>query len=313
VAHLIKLEDYVSRYQYDMYRYPSQFSRLKRERWKRLKQEWETSYLEDTPSVEKFVEQQQQTVKGAFKKLKNWYKKDKSEVYYDNFEESTYQFKYKTLPELKVNFIKELYEFQLNWASSTILEKSQMKNMYFYDIALKWLLQSLPDNYFLMYYPTITYPKAKTQFDILLIGPTDIWCIVNLRGKHNTIFQTSTERYWLEVNGDEETKIINPLLSLNRMSTIIKRILADIGLDIPVEKAVLSQEGYIDVEAPWSSTQFLDQRGCRTWSEKLKKNSSPIKSNQLKFAQALLNVCQTTSVTRSDYEDSDRISLDYDD
>lgn len=320
MAHLIKLEDYVSRYQNDMYRYPSQFSRLKRERWKRLKIEWEESYLNNNPSVEKFVEklveQHQQTIKGTFNKFKNWYKKgqEQPEVFYEDFKEPTYQFKYKTLPELKINFLKELYEFQLNWASSTMLEKSQMKNLYFYDIALKWLLQSLPDNYFLLYYPIITYPRATSQFDILLIGPTDIWCIVNLRGKENTIFQTFSERYWLEINGNEEAKIINPFLSLNRMSTIIKRILVDTGLDITVQKAVLSLEGYIDVEAPWSGAQFLDKRGCKTWNEKLKNNSSPIKSNQLKFSQALLNVCQTTSVARTDYDrNTDTLLLDYED
>lgn len=316
MAHLIKLEDYVSRYQYDMYRYPSQFSRLKRERWKRLKLEWESSYLDDNPSVEKFIEQQQQTIKGTFNKFKNWYKKEQEqpEVFYENFNERTYQFKYKTLPELKISFLKELYEFQLNWASSTMLEKSQLKNLYFYDAKLKWLLQSLPDNYFILYYPIITYPRATTQFDILLIGPTDIWCIVNLNGKENTIFQTFSERYWLEVNGDQETKIINPFLSLNRMSTIIKRILADTELDITVQKAVLSQDGYIDVEAPWSGAQFLDQRSCKSWNEKLKNNSSPIKSNQLKFSQALLNVCQTTSVTRSNYDgDTEIVLLDYED
>jgi hypothetical protein len=311
VAHLIKLEDYVSRYQYDMYRYPSQFSRLKLERWKRLKQEWEASSINDIHPVK----EQAKSSKGAFDKLKSWYNREQPVALKGGFEEPPYRFKYKSLPELKKFFLQELYEFQLNWASSTIVEKSTMQQVHHYDVTLKWLLQSIPDNYFVLYYPTITYPKATVQFDILLVGPTDIWCIVNLSGKENTIFQTFSERYWLEVVGDEEKKIINPFLSLNRMSMIIKRVLVDTELDMTVQKMVLSQEGYIDVQSRLGGTQFLDQRNVKTWNQKQKNNPSPIKSTQLKFSQAILNFCQTTSVTRPvfDNNDEDAVSVEYED
>lgn len=315
MAHLIKLEDCVSRYQYDMYRYPSQFSRLKRERWKRLKQEWGSAYLNEDPTVEDYVEQQKKSFLDAFHKIKKWYKRERIERVNDEFEDQNYKFKYKTLTEVKSIFLQELYQFQLKWASSTLLEKSPINRSYYDDEFLKWLLQSLPDNYFILYYPVVRFPKAPVQFDILLIGPVEIWCIVNLDGNENGIFQKHSDRYWLEKVGDVEKKIINPFLSINRMNTILKSILAELEMDIPIQKAVITKKGYIDVEALWSKTLFLDQRSIQQWHEKLKKNTSPIKSIQLNFSQHLLNVCQTTSIQRQGYqvEEEEMKSFDYKD
>jgi hypothetical protein len=310
VAHLIKLEDCVSRYQYDMYRYPGQFSRLKRDRWESLKREWEASYSMKTPTVDEYTEEQQpKSVKLAFDKFKKWYKREQKQSSIENSEERPYQFKYMTLPEVKSSFLLELYEFQLNWASSTLRETSKLKKQFFYDETLRWLLQSFPDNFFVLYYPIVTYPKATVQFDILLIGPTDIWCIVNLNAKDNTIYQSFSERYWIEQDLEKEKKVVNPLLSLNRMSTMMKRILADTDLDMTVRKAVMTKKGYIDVDPQWSGAFFLDQRNIDEWNEKMKNTSSPIKSVQLKFSQHLLDVCQTLSEIRPDFE-SDEEELD---
>jgi hypothetical protein len=309
VAHLIKLEDCVSRYQYDMYRYPGQFSRLKRDRWDSLKREWEASYSMKTPIVDEFPEEQQKSIKGALGKFKKWYKGEQNQSSLENREEPTFQFKYMTLPEVKSSFLLELYEFQLNWASSTLRETSKLKKQFFYDETLKWLLQSFPDNFFVLYYPIVTYPKATVQFDILLIGPTDIWCIVNLNAEDNTIFQSFSERYWVEEVLGKEKKIVNPLLSLNRMSTMMKRILADTDLDMTVRKAVITKKGYIDVDPQWSGAVFLDQRNIDEWNEKMKNTSSPIKSVQLKFSQNLLDVCQTLSEIRPDFEGEEELDI----
>ncbi|RXI98630.1 NERD domain-containing protein [Anaerobacillus alkaliphilus] len=306
MAHLIKLEDYVSRYQYDMYRYPSQFSRLKRERWDRLKIEWENSKIKNKITTEQpVIEEQKSTIINAFSMIKKWYKGEEEEQDNEQDEVDRYRFRYTTLEELKPIFLRELYDFQLNWASSTLREISTLKKQYYYDATLKWLLQSFPDNYFVLYYPTVSYPKAPVQFDILLIGPTDIWCIVNLDGSENTIFHKFSDRYWLEVKAGEERKVVNPFLSLNRMSTIVKRILADTDLDMNVKKVVYTKNGYIDVETPKNVATFLDQRSIYEWNEKMKKNSSPIKSVQLKFSQCLLDVCQTNSRLRNNLEQSD--------
>ena len=41
MAQLIKLQDYVSRYESDLSRYPSQFVRIKKQQWEKLKSAWE--------------------------------------------------------------------------------------------------------------------------------------------------------------------------------------------------------------------------------------------------------------------------------
>ena len=41
MAQLVKLQDYVSRYQSDLKRYPTQFVRLKKQQWDRTKEEWD--------------------------------------------------------------------------------------------------------------------------------------------------------------------------------------------------------------------------------------------------------------------------------
>lgn len=42
MAQLIKLQDYISRYEIDLARYPTQFIRLKQNQWERIKYQWQT-------------------------------------------------------------------------------------------------------------------------------------------------------------------------------------------------------------------------------------------------------------------------------
>ena len=41
MAQLVKLQDYISRYEWNPYHYPAQFIRLKRQNWKKLQEQWE--------------------------------------------------------------------------------------------------------------------------------------------------------------------------------------------------------------------------------------------------------------------------------
>ena len=42
MAQLVKIQDYISRYQIDLARYPTQFIRLKQNQWERVKHQWQT-------------------------------------------------------------------------------------------------------------------------------------------------------------------------------------------------------------------------------------------------------------------------------
>lgn len=70
MAQLVKLSDYISRYETDIYRYPSRFVRLKKERWKRFSSEWGSSevYL---PEMDISFEQETEERKTLGQRLKH--------------------------------------------------------------------------------------------------------------------------------------------------------------------------------------------------------------------------------------------------
>lgn len=53
MAQLVKLLDYVSRYENDLTRYPTQFLRLKQYQWNRMKIQWETGAEHTSSGSEK--------------------------------------------------------------------------------------------------------------------------------------------------------------------------------------------------------------------------------------------------------------------
>jgi hypothetical protein len=82
VTHLVKLEDYISRYQFDLNRYPSQFTRMKKERWSYVKSEWEQLQYDST-SAEEILEEEKGRFFGILQKVKNWSRYTKKKQYED--------------------------------------------------------------------------------------------------------------------------------------------------------------------------------------------------------------------------------------
>ena len=60
MAQLLKLQDYISRYETDIYRYSNQYIRFKKQQWNALQQAKEKLYTEPTLS-EVLVEEQKET------------------------------------------------------------------------------------------------------------------------------------------------------------------------------------------------------------------------------------------------------------
>lgn len=324
MAHLIKLEDYVSRYQFDIYRYPNQFTRLKKERWLSLKSEWEhdkeaqesvfiTDLLEKEPSIHDELEE-----KSLFAKTVQWVKKlrpAKSEDFETENEEKPMEeerliAKAKTLEQLKKLFIDEIYLSQLRWASSSLIEKSYLNPKYRYDERLKFFATQIPDNYLVMYKPIFYIKQARVDMGVLLISPTNVFCISLLEGTNKSIFQPLRERYWLEIVGKEERKVVSPVIELNRMASIVKEILQEKELAMPIKKIVLSPESYIDDFRMSGKIQLIDRRSFPEWKEKMRRNPSPIKKIQLEVAKVLLDHCLTTAFQRQEVLEGDHLEDD---
>lgn len=325
MAQLVKLQDYISRYQVDLKRYPTQFVRLKKQQWERTKAEWEKGSF-DPSWYEKEDEAETPEKKSLFSKLFNRNKEE-------NMEEESWEepelleeemvpeeptmlhfqpnivYNPQSKEELKRIYLNQLFHFQLKWASSTLREKSYVDPKFMRDTLLRTFTLQLPDNYFLFYYPILKLKNAPVELEVILILPTEIICLSVLEAKDLDAFIGNSSRFWLKKSGKEEKKVLSPLVSLNRMESILLQVIKKEEIDLPIRKVVLSRNGYIDYPGTSFNTQFVDTRKFTEWFTSLKSSPSPMKHMQFKAAQAILDLAQTTSYSRAgwdvDSEDKD--------
>ncbi|NSL51336.1 NERD domain-containing protein [Calidifontibacillus erzurumensis] len=326
MAQLIKLRDFISRYETDIFRYPSQYIRLKKERWEKLNASYAYYEEESADTRKPFSEVKNENPffigfenlkenwlepekKGALQTIKRWLtsrKADQSEWETSLLDEAEFQIeRRKTKEEMKREFLDELFRFQIHWASSTIRDYSFVDESIYKDKILKYFLQHFPDTYLVLYKPTFLVKKAPIDLDIILISPVKTYCISVLESEEMSVFQTDKGRYWIEIIGQEEVRRINPMISLNRTQGFIQSYYEHYQVDMPIQKVVLSRTGFI--EGPYEPIQTLlvDKRNYEEWYLKLRNLSSPLKYVQLKGAQALLKHTQSTYVRRYEWEQED--------
>ena len=84
MAQLIKLQDYVSRYEQDIYRYPSQFIKLKKQQWDKIKAAYLAGELEQlySQSYENQLidEAYEEEKKSVFQKMKGMFRRKQEET-----------------------------------------------------------------------------------------------------------------------------------------------------------------------------------------------------------------------------------------
>jgi hypothetical protein len=314
MAQLIKLQDYISRYEQDIYHYPAQYIRLKKKNWQSVKTSFESGHLLQDFGLSEPVLMEEQAIpekKPIIQRLKDLLRKGKpyelsvEEEHADAFilpsEEEAFRHSFttepKTMDDLKVLFLDNLFDFQLKWATSTLWEQSVVERHFYYDDMLKYFLQRFPDTYLVLYKPIFLVKKAPVEADIILVSPTETWCISVLEGKDGSVFQYSKERFWNELIGQSQRKVLNPIIGLNRMEQIVRKIYEMNELDIPVRKVVLNRQGFIDCPSEPYGIQMVDKRSYSQWFTQLRQLSSPLKHGQLKAAQVLLANSQTASVS----------------
>nr|WP_221212020.1 nuclease-related domain-containing protein [Anoxybacillus rupiensis] len=296
VGQLIKLQDYISRYENDVYRYASEFIRLKKKQWENVKEQWESGEasqnVSDNDSWEWLEEKRSifQTVKGWFQSSE-W--KQEEEVKTtpspeDDFISSVFITEPKTIDDLKLLFLDTLFQLQMKWASSTLKYESVIEKKFYYEEPLKYFLQRFPDTYLCLYKPVVLVKNAPVELDVILLSPTATWCITLAEGE---IMVGSAERFWKEIAGENEKKLLNPLLSLRRMEKIISDLYKRYQIELPIKKVVLNRSGYIDYRYAPSDVQFIDKRSYEQWFASLRGLTAPLKHVQLKAAAHLLQHC----------------------
>lgn len=308
MAQLVKLHDYISRYETDLTRYPTQFVRLKQNQWKRMKIQWETSSnhsmwednIQDVVPVEK-------SQLASFFRFFGLRKEevDLNESTVDIVEEeddfgfaATMAYKPESIDKLHTLYLDQIFHFQLKWASSTLTELSRVNPKYMRDSLLRTFLQKLPDSYLVFYNPVIRLQKATVDLDIVIITPVECMCITVLEEEDLTAFVGSGKRFWTAKLGNNETKILNPLLSLNRMEKIVSRLFSEKDVDFPVKKYLLSRNGYIDYPVSPFDVEIVDRRSYDEWFSSIRMLSTPLKFSQFQGAQAILDVGQTNAISR---------------
>jgi hypothetical protein len=322
MAQLVKIQDYISRYEIDLARYPTQFIRLKQNQWDRVKHQWQTGeVIEQWQHIEE-EDNQEERKTSIFQRLFP-FKKDKEfaveeiedieQVNISNewsseemiteedttlFFEPNMVYTPKTMEELKKMFIDQFFHFQMKWASSTLRERSYVDPKYMRDTFLRAMLQTLPDNYLIFYYPIIRVKKAPIELDVIIMTPTDCLCITMLEQDEHAVYVANSERFWVKKVGKTEKKVLSPLIQLNRMEKVVEQLFVQNGVEMPIRKILLTRNGYIDYPGNMYGLQFVDKRKFPDWMQQLKRSVSPMKHMQIRAAQTLLNNVQTTSFHR---------------
>ncbi|MGP7818401.1 nuclease-related domain-containing protein [Niallia sp. 01092] len=326
MAQLIKLKDYISRYEQNIIVYPSRFVRLKKQKWEGVKTSFEageraSEYVEE-PSLIGAKSNEEKTsifskLKGIMKRNTNadeWLeKREIKENQLEELEEDELAFDYqpnnyfapKNIEEVKRQFLNQLFQFQMKWASSTLTEKSIVKKEMYYDEVLKYYLQRFPDTYLVLYKPVFLLQQAPVELDTIIITPTEIWCITLLEAEDSAVFVGSNEKFWTKKREENEKKILSPVITINRTEKIIKSILKKYDIHLPVQKAILSRNGYIDYPMSPFDIKTIEKRNYDEWFQMMRNNRSPIKAIQLKTAESLLHHCLTTCMKRYEWDSSE--------
>ncbi|MEN2769193.1 NERD domain-containing protein [Ornithinibacillus xuwenensis] len=296
MAQLIKLQNYISRYEWDIYRYPSQFMRLKQDNWYKLHYLWSNQDQETTPD-----EEEDESRKSRWKTFgKRQQQEDSVE---DNSRENRLP---RTEEALRINFLNQLFTFQLKWATSTVSNVSFMDKRYYLDETLKYFLQRFPDNYLLLYYPIFELKKAPVESEIILISPLGVEIVYLLEENPKTIIMASDERSWVFDDGHNKVKKLSPIFALKRTEKILKSIFQKHQVDFPIKKLVLSRTNTINFLSEPYNTRIIGKQGYDAWFQEKRSLISPLKSQQLKASDAILKYCQSISVKRPEWEEDEQ-------
>ena len=299
MAQLIKLKDYISRYEWNAYRYPSQYIRLKQEKWEKLYHVWlEREHMMDEEPVS-------DKKRSHFSKFKFFTKSN------DEPEDkiTSADLLPTTEVELRHYFLNQLMPFQIRWATSTVTDVSLTDKDYQYDDTLKYFLQRFPDIYLLMYYPIFHIKNTPLDGEIILIGPFGIEIIYLLEFNEEAIILSGDERTWQVEIEDKKETIISPLISLKRTEHIIKRILNTEQINFPIRKVVLSRTNHIHFSSEPYQTKIIGKLQHDEWFKEKRSLKSSLKGNQLKVIEALLKYCLTTSMKRPEWDENMNVMM----
>lgn len=244
MAQIIKIQDYISRYEQDPHHYINQFIRLKKQRWDELKKASKEGAQHQFDQItEQTPEEEEKRTKFSLKrkpKAADMKKERDLSLFNEPIDIEQGVFRNVPTDETKlIHFFKDhLYDVQLKWASSTISHISTVSHHIRYDEKLRMLARQLPDSYFVMYKPVMLIQKAEMELCTVLISPLEVICLSFLEAEPDSVYIGSKERFWEKrATGKAVQSVLNPCASLLRSGTVVSKILDQSGVDLPVKKS----------------------------------------------------------------------------
>ncbi|MCU9614254.1 NERD domain-containing protein [Caldibacillus lycopersici] len=320
MGQLVKLYEYISRYEMDIYKYPSRFIQLKRRQWDNLLEAWQSGNWQGVIGDEQIILQEIEEehpphkwrLLGKVKQLLSKREIESIEEMKDSLLPETVddfstigrglKQKPSTLDELKHVYLNEIFSVQMLWASSTLTYQSYIDSSFYRDRNLKYFAQRFPDTFLFLYKPIFMLKKAPVECETILLTPTGAICIRFLEEVDSTSFLGSDDRFWERRNKDHTSRFLNPLIGLNRTETIIQQIFRLHDIDFPLQKVLISRNGYIDYPSTPYGVQIVDKRNYQKWFESMRSLRSPLKHIQLKATKSLLDFCKSVAVSRNDWD-----------
>src|SRR5699024_10482493 len=115
VAQLVKLRDYISRYEWDPYRYPTQYIRIKKENWQELYSLWKNNQKNYKLLNEETKEEAESGKHSPFSK-QNFFQRNDEESWQVTGTRAREGLLPHTEMELRRYFLDKLFPFQIKWA-----------------------------------------------------------------------------------------------------------------------------------------------------------------------------------------------------
>lgn len=306
MAQLIKLEDHISRYEWDMYRYPTQFIRMKQEHWYKLQKQYEEAieakilydkmkHFVGEPELEESV--------GFFRRT--FFKKSKDDLEKEVVDEPAYDSKLANLEEvgLRHYFLDQLFPLQFKWATSTVSKVSFVSSNAVRDQDLQYLLRRFPDTFLIMYRPVFNVKNTSIESETIFISPIGIEIIHFIEEPSDATIVAGNDRTWSVELKDNSHSILNPIIAVKRTEQIIRSILKTKGITFPIKKTILSRvNSFTYVTEPYQ-VQLIDKNEYTDWLEEQRVLQSPLKADQLKVAELLLKYTETNAIRRPEWEE----------
>ncbi|GGH87781.1 hypothetical protein JOD43_004010 [Pullulanibacillus pueri] len=197
------------------------------------------------------------------------------------------------------SFYNRFFQQQLNWATTTATEASGLPERYRMDLWLRTLLKRLDETVLMLYEPVLLYREAAVPADIILVTPYKIWTLKMITGESGSVFQPYDRRQWKEIRSESIHYTVNPLISLQRTTEMVRKIFNEHDIQWAVYPCLLVPESYVEFSNPNALERIIDRTQLDAWFKELSSYRATLKRDQLHAAEILLKHSEVVSEPRT--------------